>query len=404
MLAHEIFDTVLDFPADVALTQATLGLPASSGVCLFTDGENQPILLLYGANLRLLVRRRLSEEDTEVKTRRTRLRPVTARLWFRRTWSAFETQWRYFQIARRIYPETWADLFGHMQAWLLHLPEEQPAPLTLTNQIPSTGRCWGPFAEKTAARQYLEGIQNAFDLCRCRDHFNSPCEASACAYAQMGRCGAVAEGRFSPERYQGQIQEVIHFLDQPREFWRADSQQKMKSQAAQLQFEQAERTKMRMQQVDKLAGSSSRWAGPLERFAVLAGVAGPPLKVPHQRTLQPTLIPFILGPGWVWQGEPFTAEQIPTACQQWREHLSLGDRSAPRAPEELAWLARFLYGNGTREGLYLPCAQAWNSDHLARLVQEQFSHRAAARKKIAKPQLDTYSLGHEAQDDNQLNP
>ncbi|MCP4708650.1 MAG: hypothetical protein GY869_08505, partial [Planctomycetes bacterium] len=92
MKNQELFDGCLVISPQADLNNATGDMPATAGVCLLSNTKNQPILLLFGANLRTLVRSRLQQNDLTEKTRRTPLRPIVERIWFRKTYSVFETQ------------------------------------------------------------------------------------------------------------------------------------------------------------------------------------------------------------------------------------------------------------------------------------------------------------------------
>ncbi|KPK73299.1 MAG: hypothetical protein AMJ79_15170, partial [Phycisphaerae bacterium SM23_30] len=89
MKDQELFDGCLLIPPEADLASATAEMPTTGGVCLFTTGDNQPVLLLYGGNLRSQVRRRLQDDPGGERMRRVRLRPVVERIWFRRAYSAF---------------------------------------------------------------------------------------------------------------------------------------------------------------------------------------------------------------------------------------------------------------------------------------------------------------------------
>lgn len=392
-----LFDITVELPADANLTEATLPVPAGAGVCLFTNQHNQPILLIHGGNLRTIVRNRLAEPDPDEKTRRTRLRPITTRLCIRSTYSAFETQLSYFHLAAALYPQRQQEFFPHLKLHLLsiNLTAQYPC-LQVTNRFDAENSLyWGPFSTAKSAQEYLQILQEVFDLCRRDDLLTQAPHAHPCPYGQMSRCITACDGTASPQQYRHGITQAIEFLDDPHHAcagWR----EKMKDLAAELNFEQAQRLKLRAAQAEKLLTDTYRWVKPLPDFAVLAFQSGPRQKIGEKPRAEPTISPFVIGPGWVSQIEPFPLSDPLAPCQGLIDHLQLTRFQADNTPTTekhariFAWVARLLYGTTRDKGLYLPVDSLPDARQLAQNIVQHFAQPEKPKKK--KPDLDTMSL------------
>jgi len=396
MRGENLFDGCLILPPEADLTGGTKEVPGTAGVCLLTNDQLQPVLLLYGANLRSLVRRRLTVEakenqnESQTVSRRTRLRPIVTRIWFRRTYSLFETQLAYFRIAREVYPETYQEWFGRLDTWFLHLNSGSEYPFwEITSQLRAeTVSYWGPFATKKAAATYLEILQSLFDLCRCPDRISQGSCSQSCAYAQMNRCGALEKGEFSPERYHALIREAAQLLnDIPRQIhtWR----EQMKRLSADLQFEKAQRLKERIAQGQKLLAENYRWVMPLEKFYVLSFQHGPKIKS-SGRKKEPTLSGFLLSLGGIDQIEPIPLSQAAQAAQALLDHLNLkqlqiATSASMQNVELFAWASRILY----KKNLFIQVQNDLTADQLAQRIRQHFSRPAQTDPKL---KLDNLSL------------
>jgi len=398
----ELFDDYAELSAPGDFRAATAGIPAGSGVGLFVSEGGQPILLLYGADLRRLVRHRLGqvEPEKEGKSRRVKLREVAKGLWYRRCWSAFETQLNYFQIARAVYPESYRELFPHLEGWFIGLEEKRDWPFfSRTRKIAgAAGRYWGPFAEGESAANFLEKLQDVFDLCRHPEKLTRGGASRSCPYVQMDRCAAVCQGRVSRDRYGETVEEAAAFLDNMSPDIIIKLQEKMRHWASELNFEQAQRQKAKIAQVKKMLSGLYRWVMPLERFRVLSVQAGPPVKVPGRRASQVRVVPYIIEAGSIEQLPPFSISEVAdgalTSAVVKRLQLSQGRSPGPKPAKNqedfLAWVARLLYRKSQDKGLYLKAQDATAADELTRLIVQHFTRSPSKRNR--RPKLDSDSL------------
>lgn len=369
---------VLGEGGEEPLREATSDLPAGAGVCLLTDGSDRPILLLYGSSLRRLVRGRLAEVAEGERTRKTRLRPIVRRVWFRRTWSSFETRLYYYRVARLVYPERYGEFFGRLEVYFVGVDLGARYPVFEVSGELKGGqvRQWGPFSTRRSARAYLAGLQDIFDLCRCGEELASAPGGSACAYAAMGRCAAVAcDGTADAGSYRAVVEAAAAFLDRPIEESLERMGQQMRRLAGDLAFEQAERVKRRITVAKKLTGPQYRWARALEHFVVLAVQRGPKVRRVGKRGREATAACFVVGPGWVESLSPLVVEEAASAARQILDHVNLGQWQAAqggreRSKELLAWSASLLYSEGRRgEGLYVPLEAGLTVERLAEAIR-----------------------------------
>jgi hypothetical protein len=395
---NELFDGSVEFSAGDDLVKASLQVPACGGVCLFVSSDNQPVLLALGADLRRLVRQKLSEDEDDSIKRRVRLRSVVRGIWYRRGHSRFEVQLHYFRIARSVYPHDYHEFFPRLDTWFICVDRQSPYPFfERANTISSDGRrYWGPLATGKAAGKFLENLQSVFGLCRDKNILAQAPDATACSYAQMARCVTVCDGSVPAEQYRQAVDEAVDFLDGKGPEYLAVLRQKMLELSAGLQFEQAQRVKVQIADVEKLLAPTYRWVGPMDRFYVLVFQKGPDLKLPQERRLQPSISSFIIGPGLVDQIEPFPLSRVRQGCSDLLNHLNLTQlrqdefRFGDAEEELLAWAAGVLYKSAHDKGLYIRVDEGISADELVIKVALHF--QSPKKNNHDRLALDTYNL------------
>lgn len=395
-----LFDDNIEFSQQTDLSQATLALPAGAGLCLFTAEKNRPIVLLQGANVRLLARRRLAKDKTDGPSRRVKLRGVTKKIWFRRCYSPFETQLAYFHVAREIYPDTYHELFSHLKTWFIQVNRQYAYPFfAMTNNYQPPGQeYWGPFAEKQAANKCLEILQDIFGLCRNPQSLRQAPNATPCQYAQMDRCATVCNGTFAKKDYYNLIKRAIDFMNHHPADNLKILHAKMKLHATALAFEKAQKIKDQISLIEKLPTTPTRWVRPMRQFHVLIFQQGPPIKLPDQRAAKQSITPFLVGPGWIHQIEPFLLSQADQACKSIIDHVHLAkmqqihQENTTRQQDMLAWTANYLYKSSRDKGLFMRADDQLNYNDLARKIAAHFEKLQKKPKPSAKLKLDSLSL------------
>ncbi len=390
------FEEYLELSGGADAVSATASLPVGAGVCLLCGREGEPILLLFGAQLRAMVRRRLLEAAPGEKNRRADLKSITTGIWYRRCWSAFETQWAYYQIAREIYPDRLPEFFPRLSAWFLQIRMEDRYPgfRVTENYAPKNGLHWGPFSSKQAAGDCLEILEELFSLCRCLERLSRSPQEEPCSYGQIRRCRSVCTGRVAMEEYRRVLEQAIAFLDRPTEESVRGMRQRMKNLAVELRFEEAQRLKGHIKLAERMDSDLTRWVGRMDSFYLFSFQGGPPMSVEGKRRRQPGATGFLIGPGWVKSFAPAVLPELERRCGEMleayrRERNALAESFSEAEAAVLGWTSNYLYRNQREQGFFVRVESVPDAGELAKGVRNYFSNQ---RVKSKKPRLDTASL------------
>ena len=394
MLSGQLFDGAVEL-SDTAesFRNSTLSLPAGCGVALLADQADQPILLLAGARLRGLVRRRLEEARPELKTRSTRLGPIVRRVFYVRCYSKLESHLRYLDIARAVWDRRYAELFDkRLTCHLICIESGRRYPFFRhTNSLSNDSlRYWGPFLGYKSTKRFLEAVQDIFSLCRRPERLTGALRAGACSYAQIHRCSSACDGSVSSQQYGLQIARAIEFLDGSAAVRAELLALRMKQLSTEQRYEQAQRLKDLLTAMRDGKEPFDRDVVPLERLWSLSLQPGRPRAITGKRPAT-TISPFIIGPGRVIQSEPFMPAEAEEACSALLDRLRPDRlerllRCQKPDSELLAWSADFLYRNKRDNGLYFRYddLQAISGESLAELVVGHFGKHNASDKKDQK--------------------
>lgn len=90
----------------------------------------------------------------------------------------------------------------------------EPFPrLSIVRQVKDDGATYaGPFGSKAVAEQAVAAVHEVVPLRQCTGRLSRKGTGTACALAEMGRCGAPCEGRQSPDDYAAIAQRVADAL------------------------------------------------------------------------------------------------------------------------------------------------------------------------------------------------
>ncbi len=153
-------------PLDEASLRA---IPAKRGIFLLVAADGRPILLTTAADIRARLRFRLSPpEDIEGRHKTADLREITSHIYWTLTYSHFQTDWQFLELARQIWPDSYQKLLPRRSAWFVAAHTDDPAPhFAITDHPDPRWRQFGPFSSRRAAEDYIEALADVFDLCRC---------------------------------------------------------------------------------------------------------------------------------------------------------------------------------------------------------------------------------------------
>ena len=247
-------------------------IPTKRGVFLMAAEGDRPILLTTAASIRGRLRGRLEEQDEQQKASRSAdLREITRTVWWKLAGGHFETDWRYLEIARSIWPRSYAKLISWKAPWFVRVNPAAAYPCfeRTRDVLGGGGRCFGPFETARSAEKFVEIIQDAFDLCRDPVCLRRSPHAPRCAYGQMGRCLSPCDGTVSMDAYRQQVARAADFAAGDREPRTVELGEMMRQAAAGLEFEQASALKARLERMAELDAPVYRHVAPAEEFRFL---------------------------------------------------------------------------------------------------------------------------------------
>jgi len=344
-------------------------IPAKRGVFLLEGPHAQPILLATAANIRSRMRFRLAPAEGKT-SKRVDLRQVAVRLRWKLADSHFETDWRFLQLARAVYPDTYADLWRPRSGWFVHVNLSEAYPwLRPTREVfAQAGRTLGPFPERRAAQRFIELLREIFDLCRCERILRQAPKATPCVYAEIGRCRAPCAGRISMDEYRSIVAEACRCAAGQRGPLRAHLLAEMKRCAAARQYEQAAAAKARLERLGELERSEYRYVAPTERFRYVLVQRG---------TGRSKAKSFFVDRGAIRAGPtldyPLRPEQLEGLLSAMREMVSEPRRLGVAERENIALVAHYLFAPEGRRGVSLRYEPAISA---GRLAEEIDSHAA----------------------------
>jgi len=227
--------------------EALKAIPAKRGVFALLAEHSQPILLTTAADIRGRLRHRLTAPDDGGRRKAADLREITAAVCWRLTWSHFETEWQFFELARAIWPDSYTDLLPRRPVWFVAARVDEPFPhLAVVREAEPGAGAFGPFPSRRLAGRFAEALADAFDLCRCYAGGRQIPEPDACTYKQMGRCGAPCDGSMSMADYRHTVREAVRFAGGDRQPVRQRLAAGMRRAAAAMDYERAAAMKGRL--------------------------------------------------------------------------------------------------------------------------------------------------------------
>lgn len=227
-------------------------IPAKRGVFLLA-GDDAPITLITAASIRQRIRTRLDHPEQDRRTKSADLRAITRQVFWKRTFSEFETDLAFIEIARVLWPGDYADLLPWKAPWLVEVCLSQPYPYFCVSRKLPTGqsRAFGPFARNRDADRFIGAVQDAFDLCRDIRCLRQSPHGQPCAYKEMKRCLSPCDGTISQQDYREVVLRAIDFACGNVDTLRHELQERMKEAASQLEFEKAGLLKSRLERLEE---------------------------------------------------------------------------------------------------------------------------------------------------------
>ncbi|NLF30881.1 MAG: hypothetical protein GX591_08350 [Planctomycetes bacterium] len=256
--------------------EALKAIPARRGVFALLDEAGRVILVTTAADMRSRLRYRLTAPDDEGPSKAADLRDITAAVAHRRTYSRFETDWRYLELVRAVFPDTWETLLPRRSAWFIAVDPAAAAPYwAVVAGAARAARAFGPFPDRRSAEACLEALTDVFDLCRCVSILRQAPSGSACAYKQMGRCIAPCDGTASMDAYRAVLERSIRCVAGDSAEQREHLTAAMKAASAEMAFERAAVFKARLDRLAELAGPKAACVRDIQAFRFVIIQPGP---------------------------------------------------------------------------------------------------------------------------------
>lgn len=361
-------------------------LPAGGGVYLLTDAADRIIQLASAASFRRTLAARLADRASEQgdattasASRRADLRAVARKVWLASAFSAFETNWRYWRIARALYPKRYLKMLGFGPAWFVRADVDQPAPDLVASKIigPPGELTLGPLPRRRDAERLIAALQDAFDLCRYHAILQQAPSGQPCAYRDMGKCPAPCDGSIPMDEYRAMLRQAVQFACGDRRATLERWDEQMRAAAGRMDYERAASFKQRIDRtrtLDQPAFAQMRDLRDLDYLVV-------------QRGSRPTRVrPFFVRRGIVRPGRETRLKDLPAHTEDWLREVrnDAGEPLAPAAQKEAVlqevseqiWLVSHFLFKKDAPGLFLRPNECGSAAVLAERVAARFARPA----------------------------
>jgi len=377
-----MFDGRLDVSAPLSDRQLR-EIPTKRGVFLLTAEDDRPILLTSAASIRSRLRGRLNEKDLTQPSRSADLRTITRAVHWKLAGGRFETDWRHFELARAIWPKSYAKLLSWKPPWFVHVdPGEAYPHFQRTRDVfAAAGRYVGPFESARSAEKFIEIVQDAFDLCRDVQSLRRSPDGVRCAYGQMGRCLSPCDVTIGMDEYRRQVARAADFAAGLRAERIEHLKGLMQSAARQLKFEQASALKTRLERLAELDAPAYRHVAEGDEFRFLM--------------VQPSgsrrrMEVFLADRGAIEQVEPLA---WPLDAKKVQRHIGRMGRflaaAGSRTPDDayrwrMGLVARALFAGPSRGGLLIRWRRDLSAEDLCKAIAAAACELGLSKKPRAR--------------------
>jgi excinuclease ABC subunit C len=194
-----------------ALDQALAQAPNSPAVFLLWPREGDP----YLARTTLLRRRLLRLlKERDKPGRLLNLRHTVRRIEYHLTGSAFESNIRMYELARRHFPKTYLELLKLRMPPYVKVILNNPFPRTqVTTHLTRTPAVYfGPFRARSTAELFESQMLDLFQMRRCQEDLLPSPEHPGCMYGEMGMCLRPCQQVVGIEEYRHEVERLEQFL------------------------------------------------------------------------------------------------------------------------------------------------------------------------------------------------
>lgn len=373
-----MFDAHLEVAPPLSDEQL-LQVPAKRGVLALLAADGKPILLLTAADIRARLRSRLAEVEEGQRKKTADLRGITRTITWKLSAGHFETDLNYFELARAIWPQTYAELLAWRKPVFVHVDPQEPYPhFSRSREVfARAGQYVGPFESAPSADKFIQALEDAFDLCRDLACLRQSPNGPPCSYLQMGRCLGPCCGKVSMEEYRQIVARAASFATGQRADFRAEMERQMKQAAGALAFERAGGLKTRLERLGEFDREPYRFVSPAEAFCYV--IIGPR----SRKVLSAFLVHGARVANWGGLDYPLQESQISALLA-----AAAGAQAQPATDDadrlRMGLVSQYLFCGGDKRGLILPIHAELTAESLTAAIESMAAPLGVA--KPAKPQ------------------
>jgi hypothetical protein len=378
---RSLFESCVPVEPDAEPAKSISSLPHCKGVILFADASDTPILLLTAADIKRLALNRLTCADATVSTKRVKLAEITHKIYYLCCWCDFNSVLQHYHIAKELFPSRYNEFITFSKIWYVKINLAAKWPFfTITDNPQAWGRdvhIFGPLPSRKAAGDYIIALNEAFGLCRQQCLIDDPAKATSCPYYQMRLCGAPCVGNISHDEYFNYIRDAAGAAGGSRKVYIEKLNEKMRSLAAQMEFEQAQNVKKQLEQFKTLEGDAYKLVCDVGELKLLHIDVGPKIKIKGQKKKTQVYMAFLICGGYIQRLDDFTAEQIPQLLESVHGYASLPAQPAKNnqnVGEQMSLVGFALY-RSKPSGLWMDCRKMPVADEMLNLVSKAFSYQ-----------------------------
>jgi excinuclease UvrABC nuclease subunit len=381
MGVHELFDGCICVEPFIQDLQVLAGVPTCKGIVLFTNEEDRPIQLLTGANIRRLVKCRLFGSVRETSKKRTDISEITRKVYHRCCYNDFSAGYEYWLVSRKLWPDTYRKLnpFGKISYVKIDMSIQWPR-FELTDKpfFSDKKKVFGPFPSKKSANAFIVILQEVFGLCRMGQLIEGGEKAASCPYLQMGHCSGPCDGRVNQSNYMQQIEQAVSAASGDKSHAKTMLENQMSQLCEQMEFEQAQLIKKRLEKLEQLNRSMYRWTRELTKLAILHIDKSARITEGKKRKKTQTFSAFLIRGGHITRLKDFTLQSIDDFHKALLSqlHLDVAGLEPELLYDELVLVGYYLY-RSKRSGIWIDCSKERDSVSLEQIrnaICENFGH------------------------------
>ena len=275
---------LFDKSVDISQADFLKKIPAKQGVLLIADEMQNCIQMITAANMRSRISNKLIENNQQAnseengstepidvkKNRRVDIRKIARLVFYHQTTSAFETELFYLSAAYKIWQNAFKQHIELKNIWFVSIDIPSKFPHFFKTKVPEFSLpVIGPFTTASSADKFIDAIADTFDLCRSITCLRQSPNGGKCSYAQMNRCLSPSDGTISMSDYRKVLARALDFAAGQRNLLKRSLSEKMKSAAANLNFEQAAIFKTRLERLKDFDQPIFEHAAPIRDFKYL---------------------------------------------------------------------------------------------------------------------------------------